>query len=191
MAHASSWEQIHIQTERLLLRPPTLEDATAMHELFADSVVMQGLNREPVADLGESRGMIEGGLDGWRSDGVGPFVVETAADHRAVGWAGVMIFDTRGWTPSSWMSAGDHAQPELGWALMRRHWGLGYATEAASAIRDWAYDSRPIDVLVSLISPTNVRSQRVARRLGATPVESITPAHTMRETLVWRHSPSA
>ena len=74
-----------------------------------------------------------------------------------------MIFDTRDWTPSSWASAGTNAQPELGWALMRMHWGCGYATEAAAAIRDWVYDSRPIDALVSLISPANVRSQGVAR----------------------------
>jgi RimJ/RimL family protein N-acetyltransferase len=161
-----------------------------MHELFADPMVMRGLNRDPVSDLDGTRAMIEEGLDGWRSDGVGPFILETAIDRRAVGWAGVMIFDTRGWTPSSRTSAGVHAQPELGWALMRTHWGRGYATEAAAAIRDWAYECRPIDLLVSLISPANVRSQRVARRIDAVPTETITPADTMHETVVWRHSPA-
>ena len=105
-----------------------------------------------------------------------------------VGQAGLMIFDTRGWTPSTWTSAGSHAQPELGWALIRAHWGFGYATEAAAAIRDWAYESRSIDLLVSLISPNNVRSQRVAERLGATPTETVTPAHTKQKTVVWRHA---
>jgi RimJ/RimL family protein N-acetyltransferase len=180
-----------IETERLFLRTPTPEDAEVMHELFADPVVMHGLNREPVSGLDASRDMIEGAIDGWRSEGLGPFILEAAADRRVVGWAGVMIFDTRGWTPSTWTSAGTHAQPELGWALMRTHWGWGYATEAAAAIRDWAYESRPIDLLVSLISPGNVRSQRVAERIGATPTETITPAHTMQETVVWRHSPAA
>jgi hypothetical protein len=68
-----------------------------MHELFADPVVMHGLNREPVSELGEARAMIEGGISGWRTDGLGQFILETAAtDRRVVGWAGVMIFDTRG-----------------------------------------------------------------------------------------------
>ena len=72
-----------------------------MHELFADPVVMHGLNREPVSGLDEARAMIEGGIGGWRTDGLGPFILETAAaDQRVVGWAGLMIFDTRGWTPS-------------------------------------------------------------------------------------------
>ena len=163
-----------------------------MHELFADPVVMHGLNREPVSEVDESRAVIERGIGRWRTDGLGPFIVETAAtDQRVIGWAGVMIFDTRGWTPSTWTSAGSHAQPELGWALMRAHWGFGYATEAAAAIRDWAYESRSIDMLVSLISPNNVRSQRVAERLGATPTETVTPAHTRRKTVVWRHTPAS
>jgi RimJ/RimL family protein N-acetyltransferase len=191
MADAPSWERISIKTERLFLRTPTPEDAGAMHELFADPVVMHGLNREPVSDLDGTRAMIEGGMDGWRSDGLGPFIVEHAVDRRAIGWAGVMIFDTRSWTPSSWTSAGLHAQPELGWALLPTHWGFGYASEAAAAIRDWAYECRPIDLLVSLISPKNVRSQRVARRIGARPTETVTPAHTVQETVVWRHSPQA
>src|SRR3954464_14959472 len=117
MAHAPSWDQISVKTERLLLRTPTPEDADAMHELFADPMVMHGLNRESVSDLDGTREMIEGGLDDWRSEGVGPFVLETASDRRVVGWAGVMIFDTRGWTPSTWTRAGTHAQPELGWGL--------------------------------------------------------------------------
>ena len=185
------WEQICLYTDRLCLRTPTPHDAEAMHELFADPVVMHGLNREPVSELDETRAMIEGGIGGWRTDGLGPFVLETAApDRRVVGWSGLMIFDTRGWTPSTWTSAGSHAQPELGWALMRAHWGFGYATEAAAAIRDWAYESRSIDLLVSLISPNNVRSQRVAERLGATPTETVTPAHTNQKTVVWRHTPA-
>jgi RimJ/RimL family protein N-acetyltransferase len=163
-----------------------------MHELFADPVVMQGLNREPVSELDETRAMIKGGIAGWRTDGLGPFVLEaTAPDRLVVGWAGLMIFDTRSWMPSTWTSAGSHAQPELGWALIRTQWGFGYATEAASAIRDWAYGSRSIDLLVSLISPDNIRSQRVAERLGATPTVTVTPAHTQQKTVVWRHTPAA
>jgi RimJ/RimL family protein N-acetyltransferase len=186
-----SWEQICFSTERLRLRTPTPNDAEAMHELFADPVVMRGLNREPVSELDESRAMIEGGVDGWRTDGLGPFILETATDRRMVGQAGLMIVDRRSWTPSTWARAGSHAQPELGWALIRAHWGFGYATEAAAAIRDWAYESPSIHLLVSLISPNNVRSQRVAERLGATPAETVTPAHTKQRTVVWTHTPAA
>jgi RimJ/RimL family protein N-acetyltransferase len=187
---SSPWE-LRLYTERLCLRVPASQDAEDLYDLFADAEVMQGLGKEPVSEVEEVRAMIEGGMiGGWRTDGLGPFIIETAtADRQVVGQAGLMIFDTRDWTPSTWASAGSHAQPELGWAVTQAHWGYGYATEAAAAIRDWAYERPNIDRLVSLISPENVRSQRVAERLGAIPTETVTPAQSRRTTVVWTHPP--
>ena len=191
MAHDSSWERLRLHTDRLCLRVPDARDAEGLYGLFADPEVMRGLGKDPVQTLGGARAMIDAGIVGWRTDGLGPFVVETATptDRRVVGQAGLMVFDTRGWTPSSFADAGRHAQPELGWALIRAHWGHGYATEAAAAIRDWASEWRSIVRLVSLISPGNVRSERVAERLGAVPGETVTPADTGRPAVVWSHRP--
>ena len=191
MARDTSWEQLSLYTDRLCLRAPTPQDAEALYDLFADEEIMGGLNREPVSAVEHARALIEEGMGGWRTDGLGPFILQTTGtDRRVVGQAGLMIFDTRGWTPSTWAQAGSHAQAELGWALIRAQWGHGYATEAAAAIRDWARESRSISGLVSLISPDNVRSQRVAERLGATPTETVTPLYTRRKTVVWRHPPA-
>ena len=191
MARDTSCEQLSLYTDRLCLRVPTPHDAEALYDLFADEEIMGGLNREPVSAVEHVRAMIEEGMGGWRTDGLGPFILQTRGTERqVVGQAGLMIFDTRGWTPSTWAQAGSHAQAELGWALIRAQWGHGYATEAAAAIRDWARESRSISGLVSLISPDNVRSQRVAERLGATPTETVTPLHTRRKTVVWRHPPA-
>ena len=186
----SPWE-LRLYTERLCLRVPASQDAEDLYDLFADAEVMRGLGKEPVSAVEEVRAMIdEETIGGWRTDGLGPFILESAAtDRQVVGQAGLMIFDTRDWTSSTWTSAGSHAQPELGWALMRTHWGHGYATEAAAAIRNWAHERRKIDRLVSLISPDNVRSQRVAERLGAMPTETVTPADSKRTTVVWRYPP--
>jgi RimJ/RimL family protein N-acetyltransferase len=186
----SPWE-LRLYTERLCLRVPASEDAEDLYDLFTDAEVMKGLGKEPVSSVEEVRAMIEEGMiGGWRTDGLGPFILETVAtDRQVVGQAGLMIFDTRDWTTSTWTKAGSHAQPELGWALTRTHWGHGYATEAAAAIRDWAYERPKIERLVSLISPDNVRSQRVAERLGAIPTETVTPADSRRTTVVWRYPP--
>jgi RimJ/RimL family protein N-acetyltransferase len=184
---AESWKTLRLETERLRLRPATLQDAGALDALFTDPEVMSGLGRAPDA----ARAMIEDGIASWKRDGLGPFVIETTAGNmHVVGQAGLMIFDTRGWTPSNWSAAGRHAQPELGWALIRAHWGHGYATEAAAAIRDWAYRRGSVDRLVSLITPDNSRSQRVARRLGAVPTETVTPLDSRRTAVVWRHPPA-
>jgi len=193
VAHDTSWKRLRLYTDRLCLRAPTPRDAEALYDLFADAEIMQGLGKEPISVVEDVRAMIEEGMiGGWRTDGLGAFIlVTTGTDRQVVGQAGLMIFDTRDWTPSTWATAGSHAQPELGWGLRRAHWGNGYATEAAAGIRKWAYECRSMGQLVSLISPDNVRSQRVAQRLGATPTETVTPADSQRKTVVWRHPPAA
>jgi len=184
MAHEQG---LHLLTRRLCLRPPSLRDAEPLYELFADPEVMHGLNDLPISTIDEARPRIEASLRSWSTDGLGAFVLETTADRQVIGQAGLMIFDRRDWTRSTRASAGSHAQPELGWSLVRAHWGKGYATEAAGAIRDWAYEARAVDRLVSLISPANIRSQRVAERLGAIATERVTPADSGRRAVVWEH----
>jgi hypothetical protein len=61
---------------------------------------------------------------------------------------------------------GPTAEIEIGWILARRHWRQGYATEAALALRDWAFRELGIPRLISLIHPLNHASVRVAEKIG-------------------------
>jgi RimJ/RimL family protein N-acetyltransferase len=179
---------VRLYTERLCLRGPTREDAVPLYALFSDAKIMRALGKEPVLAPAEGQPLIESGIRSWRADGLGPFIIETGGPNpQVVGQAGLMIFDTRDWTSSTWANAGSHAQPELGWALVRAHWGRGYATEAAAAIRRWAYERPAIERLVSLISTDNARSQRVAERLGATPTDTVIIRDSGEVTVVWEH----
>jgi len=59
-------------------------------------------------------------------------------------------------------------EAELGWFLFSAaDEGKGYAVEAASALRDWAFGSRGMATLVSYIDPDNTPSRRLAERMGA------------------------
>jgi RimJ/RimL family protein N-acetyltransferase len=103
----SRWEPSHLDTHRLCLRRPSSRDAEALYHLFADQEVMHGLNRPPISAVEEARAMIEEAVRGWEVEGIGPFILETAAtDRQVVGQAGLMIFDTRSWTPSTRADAG-------------------------------------------------------------------------------------
>jgi RimJ/RimL family protein N-acetyltransferase len=168
-----------------VLRVPRLDDADAFAEYLADPEVMRFLGGETVPRE-DAPSVVRKWLDRWEANGVGPFAIERREDGRIVGRVGVIVWDTREWRNSTFAEAGEHAQAELGWALMRAHWGNGYATEAARAVRDWARRERAVGRLISLINPDNVQSQRVAERLGAQPTETVTLSDS-HPAVVWVH----
>ena len=180
-----SQERLRFETERLLLRPPVVEDASAATELLTDPEVMRFIGGETVP-AENAAGVVGKWIERWEKNDVGPFVLERRSDGRFLGRAGILIWDTRTWTLAVSSDAGRYAQPELGWALVRAAWRNGYATEAARAVREWARDRRGIGRLISLIAPGNIASQRVARRLGASPAETVR-LFDSDDAIVWVH----
>lgn len=65
------------------------------------------------------------------------------------------------------VSPAEWPEPEIKWALAREFWGKGYATEAASAVKQMAKSHLKWSRLISLILAENMRSIAVANRLGA------------------------
>jgi RimJ/RimL family protein N-acetyltransferase len=161
-----------LETERLRLRKPTEADVEVPPSWLSDFEVMQWLGgfEEPPERV------VRNWLGQWERFPAGKFLAERLDDGALVGLAGINYWSTETWerTPDG--------EPELGWALARAHWGHGYATEAAAAVRAWLSAPR----IFSLIAPANVRSQAVAQRLGAHPGRTIEmPGHGPH--VVWEH----
>ena len=163
-----------IRTERLFLRKPTPADVDDPPGFLADPRVMGFLGG--VED--DLHAVVQQWVDGWERYPAGKLVVETAAGER-IGRVGFNFYDRVLWIRSN----APDAQPELTWALAYEHWGKGYATEAAAAARDWFGPSG----LISLIAPGNIRSQGVAKRLGATAGETV-ELFDNGPHVVWEHS---
>jgi len=171
-----------IETERLLLRKPRLEDVDDMLEFVGDDEVMRWIGGE-AGDRAAAVENVERWIARWERNGVGQFAV--VLDGRAIGRVGLLVWDARRWKTSTYESAGEYAETELGWALTRRYWGHGYATEAARAARDWVVAERGVERVISLIAPDNLRSMRVAEKLGASPEEQVETDHGPAN--VWVH----
>jgi RimJ/RimL family protein N-acetyltransferase len=148
-----------IETERLLLRKPTREDAPGLLEAFADPEAMRYIGDGSTTDLAGSEQAVRRWLERWEAWGLGMFVVERVEDSRVLGRAGFLRWDHETWEVGG-------PETEIGWGLAREHWNRGYATEAALALRDWAFEERGLTRLISLIQPGNLPSIRVAEKLG-------------------------
>jgi RimJ/RimL family protein N-acetyltransferase len=166
-----------LETERLLLRLPRPEDAEPMSTFLADREVMRFLGGETVPHSAAPV-VLQRWIDDWATYPAGKFIVQLRDTGAVIGRVGLNFFDPQTWHKSQ---AAD-AQPELGWAIGREHWGNGYATEAARAVRRWAGRRH----LISLIAPENTRSARVAERLGARPTHTVCLPDG-GDHVVWEH----
>lgn len=166
-----------------MLRKPRIEDADDLLVYIEDPEVMRWIGGGASGDRRVAVETVERWLRRWDENNIGHFVA--VRDSRVIGRAGFLVWDRSRWEVSSYDIAGAEAVTELGWTIARPYWGHGYATEAARAVRTWAYEERQLDDLVSLISPENLRSQRVAEKLGAVKSEEIEIGDGTAN--VWRH----
>jgi RimJ/RimL family protein N-acetyltransferase len=148
-----------IETERLLLRKPRAEDARDLAVAYADPEVVRYMGDGSTATIAEVEEGIAEWLERWESWGMSLFSLQRQEDGRVLGRAGFLL-----WDPETWEVGGD--ETEIGWLLAREHWGQGYATEAALALRDWAFEERGLTRIISLIDHANLASSRVAERIG-------------------------
>jgi RimJ/RimL family protein N-acetyltransferase len=175
-----------IETERLLLRLPRLEDAGQLLPLHSDPEAMRFIGGVHPNIGADPAFVIRRWLERWQANGFGQLVAERRRDGAVLGRVGLVVWDTRDWRIKTVPETGEHGQPELGWALARAHCGCGYATEAALAVRQWARDELRIERLISVIAPENHRSERVAEKLGCIPAETVVRADT-GPAVVWEH----
>ena len=167
-----------LRTPRLLLREWREEDEALMLAINSDPEVAQYLNR-PVDERSVAR-FFSDVVAHWALHGYGPWALESrepGLEGRFVGLAGA------GLLPAALSAAGP--APELGWRLARVAWGRGLATEAAYAAREDAFERLAVPEIVSVIHPENVRSQRVAAKLGMRVERSIRNPIIDRVVDVW------
>jgi len=141
-----------LETDRLIMRMLKLSDAEAYAEICADPEVMRYLGGSPLSVM-ESWRSLAFMVGHWHLLGYGQFAVEEKSTGQLVGRVGFL-------NPAGWPGF------EIGWTLGRQHWGKGYATEAAERALRYAFEEMDRDHVISLIYPQNIRSIRVAERLG-------------------------
>jgi len=143
---------LRLETPRLILRPPRMEDFDAWALFLEDEVATKFIGGlQPRATAWRTFMCMCGA---WAMTGVAMFSVIEKASGKWVGRLGP-------WHPEGW------PQAEVGWGIAREHWGKGYASEGAAAAMDYAFDVLGWTEVIHCIDEKNLASQGVAKRLGS------------------------
>jgi ribosomal-protein-alanine N-acetyltransferase len=151
-----------IETTRLRLRTMLATDLDDLLGIFGDPKVMAAFSCPPF-DREQMRRWLQRNLGHQQEHGYGLFAVILKADDALIGDCGLEAMDD-----------GDGTVVELGYDFRSDHWNQGYATEAAVAVRDYAFGVLKLPRLVSFIRVANRASQRVAEKVGMERVRQIT-----------------
>jgi RimJ/RimL family protein N-acetyltransferase len=155
--------RVTVETERLLLRRWRPEvDLDPLADLCADPEVMRFIGTGRTLTRSGTGDLLAAITGHWDEHGYGLWAVEVKEDAggrpgEAIGFAGLAI--------PSFLPAVLPAV-ECGWRLARRWWGRGLATEAAHASVAWGRQQLGLAGVLSIITPGNERSVRVAEKLG-------------------------
>ena len=141
-----------IETERLILRVPRIEDFDAYADMGEDVENMRFIGGAMPRAVSWRKFLQMPGA--WLLQGYAMFAVIEKSSNQWVGNIGP-------WYPEGWPGT------EVGWALRRKAWGKGYAYEAAVAAIDWAFDELHWTNVIHSIDLDNVGSQLLAQRLGS------------------------
>jgi RimJ/RimL family protein N-acetyltransferase len=142
---------LQLETERLLLRVPRLEDFERYAEMVAHPSARFIGGPHVRGDAWRRFLQMPGA---WLVQGFGMFSVLEKDSGRYVGQIGP-------WFPDGWPGT------EIGWSLHPDARGKGYCTEACIATMEFAFDTLGWTRVVHSIVPDNLDSQAVARRLGS------------------------
>jgi RimJ/RimL family protein N-acetyltransferase len=169
-----------IQTKRLKLRQWQPRDYEPFAQLNNDPEVMayypSTLNEKESTAFAQKLALLIS-KRGW-----GFWAVELVSDKNFIGFAGLHEPEASlPFTPCT----------EIGWRLSKQYWGNGYATEAARAALQFAFDTLMLEEIVAFTSPLNVKSKAVMERLNMVNAAknfnhpTIPEGHKLREQVLY------
>jgi ribosomal-protein-alanine N-acetyltransferase len=150
--------QIFIETERLIIRELLPTDDEAMFELDSDPQVHEFLGKSPVKTIEEVRDIIAFIRQQYIHNGIGRWAMVEKASGNFIGWTGLKLVRN---------TVNNHTDfYDLGYRLIKKYWGKGYATESAIACRDYGFNMLHQDKLCAITDVNNLDSRKVLEKAG-------------------------
>ena len=143
-----------LRTARLELRPFADADADALFALHSDAHVLRYWDSPPWTERARAERFLASCRQITEEGGGARLAVERRSDGAFLGWCGLTGFNP------------DFRSASLGYCLTEAAWGHGYATEAAGALLQWAFDTMDLNRVQAEADTRNGASARVLEKLG-------------------------
>jgi len=146
-----------LETDRLILRDIRPSDDAGMFELDSDPDVHKYLRR-PVMSIDESRAIIEAVRQQYVDYGIGRWAMVNKLTNEFMGWTGLKFVTE---------SRNNHTQfYDLGYRIIKRYWGNGYATESSIASLRYGFEEMKLNEIYGMADMNNLASRRVLEKAG-------------------------
>lgn len=143
-----------LETERLLLRTMRPDDAPFYLALVNEPSWLEHIGDKGIRTVEQARAnILSGPMLMQRRLGYSLYLIERKSDGERLGLCGLILRDTLPGT-------------DIGYALPPRHWGQGYAYEAAAAVVDHARVTLGLQRLFGITNPANAASIALLQKLG-------------------------
>ncbi|SCY40456.1 Protein N-acetyltransferase, RimJ/RimL family [Nonlabens sp. Hel1_33_55] len=148
---------LHFETDRLFLRPFELSDAALFYQMNADEEVMRYTGDIPFNSIKAAEEFITDYIDNpggqIQKYQMGRLAVIEKSSNEFLGFCGIKTHEATQIT-------------DIGYRLLRSHWGKGNATEACQEMLKFAFESHNKNQIIAHVHEQNIGSQRVAEKLG-------------------------
>jgi len=145
---------IVLETERLILRKLTPEDAEFIRELLNEPAFIQNIGDKGVKTIDDARVYIlSGPMASYARFGFGLYRVELKETGEPIGICGLLKRDSL-------------EDVDIGFAFLEKFWAKGFAYESAAATMEYGRAVLKIPRIVAITSPDNEASIRVLAKIG-------------------------
>ena len=155
--------KIFIETERLILRELLDTDVDGMFELDADPDVHKFLGNNPITSLDQVREVISFIRKQYIANGIGRWAIIEKETNSFVGWGGFKLITE--------LTNGHQDYYDLGYRLIKRFWGKGYATESAQACIAYAFNELKLSTIYAIADSQNFSSRKILEKCNFKYVE--------------------
>ena len=150
--------QFYIETERLILRDFLETDQADLFELDSDPEVHRYLGNRPVKTTDEIKTVIQMVRQQYLDNQIGRWMMVEKATGNVLGWAGLKYIGNT-------MNSTAHFY-DVGYRLKQKHWGKGYATEAAQAALTYGFNQMNLKEIIGITAIENQASANILKKIG-------------------------